>query len=139
MSGWSQPTTKIAKAANRIRLARFGRRHQPVYNIVVIPRYKARDKLPIEVLGTYNPIPLPSIPGSQVKSTKEVQLNMQRTLYWLGVGAEPSDRVAWLLKKAGILPEQWPKESVVKTVTPKPVVNEPRTVSEEHVPQIRQR
>ncbi|EGW30138.1 uncharacterized protein SPAPADRAFT_57586 [Spathaspora passalidarum NRRL Y-27907] len=139
MTGWSGPTTKIAKNANRIRLARFGRKHQPFYNIVVIPRYKARDRLPIEVLGTYNPIPVPKIPGSQEKSTKEIELNMQRTLYWLGVGAEPSDRVSWLLKKAGILPEEWPKAPVTKTVAPKPVVSEPKTVVEEHVSSIRER
>ena len=38
----------------KIRLARFGRKHQPIYNIVVMKAKKAQQKLPMEVIGTYN-------------------------------------------------------------------------------------
>ena len=48
-------------------------------------------------LGTYNPIANPA-------GIKEVRLNTDRIKYWLSVGAQPSDRVAWLLGKADVLP-----------------------------------
>ena len=45
----------------------------------------------------YNPIP-----GKD--GTKEIRINVERTRYWVSVGAQPSDRVAWLLGKIGVLP-----------------------------------
>src|SRR5262245_58438769 len=68
-----------------------GRKHRPFFRICVIDRQKARDGLPIEELGTYDP----KVP---VKSER-VKLNMERVEYWLSKGATPSDRVATLLKK----------------------------------------
>ena len=49
-------------------------------------------------LGTYNPIPY------ELDTTKEVRLRLDRIKYWLSVGAQPSDRVNFLLWRAGILP-----------------------------------
>lgn len=87
----------------RIRLSRFGRKNQPVYNIVVAPTRTARDKLPLEVIGTYNPVPtarrlLPD--GTVLEPVKNVELDFNRAKYWLSVGALPSDTVSKLLKKA---------------------------------------
>ena len=48
-------------------------------------------------MGTYNPIPLDD-------GIKEVRLNVDRIKYWLSVGAQPSETVAMLLGRAGILP-----------------------------------
>ncbi|CCF56474.1 hypothetical protein KAFR_0B01750 [Kazachstania africana CBS 2517] len=94
----------------RIRLARFGRRNNPVYNIVVANASKARDAKPIEVLGTYNPVPKWESPTDRLKGVmpiKEVNLNFGRSKYWIGVGAQPSDTVTRIFKKCGILDENW--------------------------------
>lgn len=75
----------------RIRMKMTGRKHRPFFRICVIDRQKARDGLPIEELGTYDPM---------VKAKAErVKLNLERVDYWLSVGATPSDRVATLIKK----------------------------------------
>lgn len=49
-------------------------------------------------LGTYDPLPL------RIDNTKEVRLQIDRIKYWLSVGAQPSDRVAYLLWRAGLTP-----------------------------------
>ena len=49
-------------------------------------------------LGTYNPLPY------SLDSTKEVRLRVDRIKYWLGEGAQPSERVAYLLWRAGLTP-----------------------------------
>jgi small subunit ribosomal protein S16 len=49
-------------------------------------------------LGTYNPIAFKD-------QTKEFTANTERVKYWLSVGAQPSDRVAWLFAQVGILPD----------------------------------
>lgn len=124
----------VTKSPIRIRLARFGRKHSPVYNIVVANRGVARDKMPIEVIGTYNPIPVPLTPEEKaagVKPFKDIQLDFNRSKYWLGVGADVSDRVQFLFKKAGLLPDDWPKPSKLSQRVEKPVVNDIKTVHEE--------
>jgi small subunit ribosomal protein S16 len=75
----------------RIRMKMTGRKHQPFFRICVIDRQKSRDGLPIEELGTYDPM-------VKTKSDR-VKVKMDRIDYWLSVGATPSDRVATLLKK----------------------------------------
>lgn len=97
----------------RIRLARFGRLRSPTYNIVLTHARTARGSKPLEVLGTFDP--LPKIPlstnntpdtvinadGQEVpfvpKKQKDVKLDIERTKYWLGVGAQPSDGVERIL------------------------------------------
>lgn len=118
----------------RIRLARFGRRHQPLYNIVVANARSARDSLPVEVIGTYNPVPVPLTPEEQfkgVKPFKHIELDFDRSKYWLGVGAEVSDRVGFLFKRAGLLPENWPKPAKLTQHIPKRVVEDIHTEKEE--------
>jgi small subunit ribosomal protein S16 len=79
----------------RIRLARGGTKKRPFYRIVATDSRDPRDGRFLEKLGTYNPI-LPS------ESPERVVLREERLRYWLGVGAQPSDRVARFLDSAGI-------------------------------------
>src|ERR1700761_7997484 len=93
----------------RIRLARFGTKRKPIYNIVLAQAKSARDSKPMEVLGTFDPVakvPLaqPDTPEFNADGTKfepkkfkDVKLDSARTKYWLGVGAQPSEPVGKLL------------------------------------------
>ncbi|KAJ3114043.1 hypothetical protein HDU96_002631 [Phlyctochytrium bullatum] len=81
----------------KIRLARWGARNHPFYGIVVANARAARDKKHLERVGTYNPVP-------DRNGLKHVEMNWDRIKYWLGVGAQPTDRVAWLLSKAELMP-----------------------------------
>jgi ribosomal protein S16 len=56
----------------------------------------AQTNKPIEVIGTYDPIPVPPVDGVG-KGTKHIELDTARAKYWLGVGAQPSDPVWRLL------------------------------------------
>lgn len=75
-----------------IRLARGGRTERPFYHIVVTDSRKPRDGRYIERLGFYNP----------VAAGKEVSLQIaeDRVNYWISQGAQPSEQVQSLLKKA---------------------------------------
>ena len=122
----------------RIRLARFGNKHNPFYNIVVAQarcvishlirsptnislvsmgiglhragyqsikltelRRSARGAKPLEVIGTFNPIPKRPTnlyyENANARPYKEIALDQARAKYWLGVGAQPSDPVWKLL------------------------------------------
>jgi len=77
----------------RIRLRRVGRKKSPAYRIVVADSQSPRDGKFIEIIGQYAP------------RQKEGGLNVneERANYWLGVGAQPSDTVRSLLRRAGVL------------------------------------
>jgi small subunit ribosomal protein S16 len=87
----------------RLRLARVStpggaKRHQPFYNIVLAQGRSARDGKPMEVLGTYDPIPkLPVGAEPSDRKIKDIKIDVSRAKYWLGVGAQPSDTVWRLL------------------------------------------
>ena len=83
--------------AVRIRLARGGAKKRPFYRIVAADARSPRDGRFLEKLGTYSPL-LAS------EAENRVVLNEERIRYWLGQGAQVSDRVARFLDKAGILP-----------------------------------
>jgi small subunit ribosomal protein S16 len=88
----------------RIRLARFGKKHAPFYNIVVAHARTARNSLPLEVLGTYDPIPKAPRPGdTHGRPWKDIKLDISRARYWIGVGAQPSDTAWRILSMVGIL------------------------------------
>ncbi|PYH95330.1 mitochondrial 37S ribosomal protein MRPS16 [Aspergillus ellipticus CBS 707.79] len=94
----------------RIRLSRFGNKHQPFYNIVVAQARSARDSKPLEVIGTFNPVPqrptnLSDEEARRARAYKEVSLDRSRAKYWIGVGAQPSDSVWRLMSLAGIVRE----------------------------------
>lgn len=76
----------------RIRLRRVGAKKQPSYRIVVADKDAPRDGRFIENIGFFNPRTEP----------ETVELDSDRALYWLSVGAQPSDAVARLLKSKGV-------------------------------------
>lgn len=78
-----------------IRLSRGGAKKRPYYRIVVADSRRARDGRFIERVGSYNPM-------LAKDATDRVKLNAERIQYWLGVGAQPSDRVARFLADAGM-------------------------------------
>ena len=75
----------------RIRLKRMGRTHRPFYRISVMDARKARDGRSIEDIGYYDPM--------VADKSQRVSVKMDRFDYWVGVGAQPSDNVATLIKK----------------------------------------
>src|SRR6476661_825376 len=78
-----------------IRLTRGGAKKRPYYRIVVADSRSPRDGRFIEKLGTYNPLLAKDSP-------ERVKLDADRIQHWLGVGAQPSDRVLRFLDAAGI-------------------------------------
>ncbi len=82
--------------AMKIRLARGGSKKRPFYRIVAADSRMPRDGRFIEKLGTYNPL-LPK------DSEERVKMNMERVQYWLGEGAQPTDRISRMLEAAGVL------------------------------------
>ena len=96
----------------KIRLKRMGKIRVPQYRIVVVDSRKKRDGKVIEEIGTYQPKEEPSL----------IDVTSDRAQYWLGVGAQPSDAVAALLKITG----DWQKfkglpgtEGTLKVAEPK--------------------
>ncbi len=82
--------------AMKIRLARGGSKKRPFYRIVAADSRMPRDGRYIEKLGTYNPL-LPK------DSEERVKMDMERVKYWLGEGAQPTDRISRFLEAAGVL------------------------------------
>ncbi len=80
--------------AVRIRLTRVGATKQPTYRFVVADSRAARDGRAIDTLGHYNP------------RTEPIELNIdeEKARKWLAQGAQPSDTVERLFRRAGILP-----------------------------------
>ena len=75
----------------KIRLRRMGAKKNPFYRVVVADSRSPRDGRFIEEIGTYNPVTQPS----------EINIDMERAQYWIKNGAQPTDTVRALLKKAG--------------------------------------
>jgi small subunit ribosomal protein S16 len=93
----------------RLRLSRVpgplgAKRHKPFYNIVLAQARSARDSKPLEVLGTYDPIPQ-AVVGAEdgARKVKDIKIDVSRAQYWLGVGAQPSDTVWRLLSMIGLM------------------------------------
>ena len=78
-----------------LRLSRGGSKKRPYYRIVVADARSPRDGKFIEKIGTYNPL-------LAKDDAKRVVLDGERASYWLGVGAQPTDRVARFLDAAGL-------------------------------------
>ncbi len=77
----------------KIRLRRMGSKKAPFYRIVVADSRSPRDGRFIEELGTYNPLTDPA----------EIKVDAEKAQYWMKNGAQPTDTVKNLLKKAGAL------------------------------------
>ncbi len=78
--------------AVRIRLKRVGAKNSPVFRVVVADSRSPRDGKFLEELGTYHPLK---------KGDDNYTLNLERANYWLGVGAQPSETVHSMIKRAG--------------------------------------
>jgi small subunit ribosomal protein S16 len=81
-----------------IRLSRVGARKQPHYRIVVIEKDRARNGRSVEVVGTYNPRTTPA----------SLDLKRERIDYWVGNGAQMSDRVGKLFAQPAVQPAAEP-------------------------------
>ncbi len=79
-----------------LRLSRGGAKKRPYYRIVAADSRAPRDGKYLEQIGVYNPLLAKDDEG-------RVKLNEDRARYWLGVGAQPSDRVLRFLDAAGIM------------------------------------
>ncbi|MCH8978661.1 MAG: 30S ribosomal protein S16 [Armatimonadetes bacterium] len=88
----------------KIRLKRTGNRHRPFYRVVVTKSTAARNGAFKELIGTYDPLTQP----------KQVKIDKDRAMHWLMVGAQPTETVAYLLKKQGILDEFFEKRPKAK-------------------------
>jgi small subunit ribosomal protein S16 len=80
----------------KIRLARGGSKKRPFYRIVAADSRMPRDGRFIEKLGTYNPL-------LAKDSEERVIMDLDRVKYWLGQGAQPTERLARMLEAAGVL------------------------------------
>jgi small subunit ribosomal protein S16 len=99
--------------AVKIKLTRLGKIRNPQYRVVVADARTRRDGRAIEVIGRYHPKEQPSL----------IEIDSERAQYWLGVGAQPTEPVAALLKITG----DWQKfkglpgaEGTLKVKEPKP-------------------
>ncbi|RPF22159.1 30S ribosomal protein S16 [Myceligenerans xiligouense] len=77
--------------ATKIRLKRFGKIRAPYYRVVIMDSRTKRDGRAIEEIGKYHPTEEPSL----------IEIDSERAQYWLGVGAQPTEQVAALLKITG--------------------------------------
>ncbi len=77
----------------KIRLRRMGAKKAPYYRIVVADSHFPRDGRFIEEIGTYNPLTEPA----------EIKVDGERALTWIKNGAQPTDTVKNLLKRAGVI------------------------------------
>lgn len=82
----------------KIRLARGGSKKRPHYSIVATDSRMPRDGRFLEKLGTYDPM-------LGKDDENRVKMNMERVTYWLGQGAQPTDRIARFLEAAGARPK----------------------------------
>lgn len=84
--------------ATKIRLARGGTKKRPYYSIVIADSRMARDGRFLEKVGTYNPL-------LAKDDANRVKMDMERVQHWLGLGAEPTDRIVRFLEAAGVRPK----------------------------------
>lgn len=121
--------------AVRIRMKKMGRAHRSFFRVCAFDQNAPRDGKALEELGTYDP----SVPDADARAV----LNGERVAYWLGVGAQPSEKVAVLIKKYGKdgthLEKQ--KAALEKLAAPKVVpdpgapASRPKKKGEESAPQ----
>jgi small subunit ribosomal protein S16 len=104
--------------ATRIRLRRMGANKRPFYRVVVADQRSPRDGRFIENIGKYHPLNDPSL----------IEIDEERAMHWLRVGAQPSDQVRTLLTKVGIW-EKFVAERPSAAIAPKPERTEKQRVS----------
>src|SRR5829696_5504310 len=84
-------TGAVTPVATKIKLMRIGKMREPHYRIVVADSRTKRDGRSIEAVGEYHPKDDPSV----------IKVDSDRVQYWLGVGAQPTDSVAAILRVTG--------------------------------------
>ena len=94
----------------RIRLRRVGKKKRPAYRVVVADSRAPRDGAFIETLGLYDPLTDPAT----------VQIDEERAKKWLQQGAQPSETVAKLMVKQGLLPGKGPESTEGTESPPQP-------------------
>lgn len=75
----------------KIRLARFGSKRRPIYRVVVSDIRAPRDGRFIERIGWYNP---------KLETVEGLKMDLERVEYWLGKGAQPTEKAERLIKRA---------------------------------------
>lgn len=95
-----------------IRLTRTGRRKSPFYRLVVADSRRARDGRFIEIIGHYQPL---------FQETK-LEIDEERALHWLHIGAQPSDTARSLLKKKGVM-KKWHEQRAERKKQEAPTVS----------------
>ena len=93
----------------KLRLRRMGSKKRPTYRIVAADSRSPRDGRFIETIGFYDPLTKPST----------VKLNEDRATYWLSVGAQPSDTVRDMLRRAGLVGDDPVRMARAALTTPK--------------------
>ncbi|MEZ5965879.1 MAG: 30S ribosomal protein S16 [Planctomycetota bacterium] len=94
-----------------LRLKRFGRLNHPTYRVVAADSRSKRDGRIIETIGFY----LPKL----TRAAEQFKINAERVKYWLSVGAQPTETVVTLIKRAGItLPVRKPRKPRKRTAKP---------------------
>ncbi len=79
--------------AVKMRLTRLGDKKSPFYRIVIADSRVSRDAKYIDLIGTYNPLTNP----------EEVKIDAEKAVKWIKNGAQPTETVKSLLKKAGVI------------------------------------
>ncbi len=92
----------------KIRLRRVGAMHRPSYRVVVADSRSPRDGRFIEIIGHYNPLTDPAT----------VNINEEKALKWLKLGAQPTDTVHSLLRKSGIMDKSEPQKRIPPLTSP---------------------
>ncbi len=92
----------------KIRLARGGAKKRPFYRIVIADSRSPRDGRFIERIGSYNPMVAQDHPD-------RLKIDTERAKHWLGVGAQPTDRVAKFLANAGLMDPRTRREQTKKS------------------------
>lgn len=115
----------------KIRLSRVGRKHEPVYRLVVVDSHEAaRTSKVVEIVGSYDS-----------RRGEKAEINAERVNYWLSTGAQPSDTAHNLLVNKGIIKGdkrnvlsktviESAKKKPVEEAAPAPVVEAPAPVAE---------
>lgn len=88
----------------KIRLQRFGKKGRPFYHIVIADGRAPRDGRSIEKLGTYDPLTNPAT----------IELDFEKALHWIQVGAQPTDTVRAILSYKGVLYKNHLAKGVLK-------------------------
>lgn len=104
--------------ATRIRLARYGAKKRPFYRIIVTDQRTPSGRRQLDLLGTYDPR----------KEPLELRLDGDKLRHWLDRGAEPSDTVAQLIKRSGVLSGQ-PAAEAAPQAAPAAAVEVTETVA----------